>query len=824
MTELTGITADQALANEIISFVIDAEQVTLLQMMEDALANQVPLTESVLIPFIRGDNVNRMYLEVSVASVVAEHEYLALFATPPNEEAMQQSEFAKWLFEQFIPSTEVIFNKISQLNHGHKALKQQAADCMKRIQNVHNLAMRINNEEACLCYLHIKTMLNKMLADFQKIAVKRKITVSLLPFAPDVPNVVHTQPVKLACAVGYLMSNAMKFSRDGGEITMSLTVTKDKPDDVGTINLNIADKGIGIPPEQLKSIFDPSARGEHSKLGLPTAASHINEIGGYIDASSTPGEGSTFTIKLPYLFRDEGGADVAEPTADDLLTKPEVPKVSLKVRCLLLEANSIYRTAFCHQFWERGYSLVTSPSIQPHLDPKEFDLIVVGISSIESAADFLEQLKNSPAEVILASKLFTDYHRNMIEEAGWFGLKLPLRRSAMKETLDIVEARIVENQKKAEEIDKIRRAFEGNASCPWERGKQIGQGSFGRVYQATNKLTGGKMACKIIPLPTDNDELMSILREVTVMAGLSHPNIIHYFYCERGDDELYIFMELADGCLTSKIPPKGLLAAQASVYMRDILRGLQYLHSKNIVHRDVKVANVLIHGNCCKLTDFGTAVSLTTKKVGGECSNDMMNTMAGTPHYMAPEILNDHGHDWKADIWSIGCLLMEMVTNKPPWSHTGEGSWAAVKYICSITSDNMIDFGPYDYHEYVLEFLRACLHLDPNQRLDTPHLLELPFLTEMNDDLARKTSVCTLATEVKATVVRKGTKAVSPGKCISYTDHEDSDEMVWVVIVITLQAVAQLGGCNREVRAATWAEEDPQNTKNSQSIRPSVRG
>eukprot|EP00659_Diplonema_papillatum_P013416 gene13416-20670_t len=122
----------------------------------------------------------------------------------------------------------------------------------------------------------------------------------------------------------------------------------------------------------------------------------------------------------------------------------------------------------------------------------------------------------------------------------------------------------------------------------------------------------------------------------------------------------------------------------------------------------------------------------------------LLTAIAGTPHYMAPELLNGKGYDWRADIWSLGCLLMEMVTGKPPWAHVG-GSWGAVKYVSALLPQSEVNYGPFNYHESVLDFLMATLAVCEADRLTTAHLLEMPLLTEMNDDMIRKSSVFDVA-------------------------------------------------------------------------------
>lgn len=107
---------------------------------------------------------------------------------------------------------------------------------------------------------------------------------------------------------------------------------------------------------------------------------------------------------------------------------------------------------------------------------------------------------------------------------------------------------------------------------------------------------------------------------------------------------------------------------EASKVCRELLQALKYLHGQGIVHRDLKGANILVDGQGVpKISDFGTARVLERGRaednIAGKC-----RSLKGTPYWMAPEVLKRTGHTFSADIWSLGCTLIEMLTGKPPWS------------------------------------------------------------------------------------------------------------------------------------------------------------
>lgn len=173
----------------------------------------------------------------------------------------------------------------------------------------------------------------------------------------------------------------------------------------------------------------------------------------------------------------------------------------------------------------------------------------------------------------------------------------------------------------------------------------------------------------------------SIKEEMTVMQMLHHPHIVNYYGVEVHRDKLYIFMEYCPNSLAGllehgRIEDENVIR----IYAKQMLLGLQYLHSKNIVHRDVKPANTLIdvHG-AIKFVDFGASKVYKNQKtlvVNGE-----HNSLIGTPHYMSPEVITgEQFSDMKKgaqDIWSLGCCVLEMVTGRKPWVNL-DNEWAIV--------------------------------------------------------------------------------------------------------------------------------------------------
>lgn len=208
----------------------------------------------------------------------------------------------------------------------------------------------------------------------------------------------------------------------------------------------------------------------------------------------------------------------------------------------------------------------------------------------------------------------------------------------------------------------------------WTKGELIGIGAFGRVYTALNNETGELVAVKQVSFAKDEalqgrvaEHIRALEAEVDVLKNLKHENIVRYLGTERTGDALHIFLEyVPGGSIASLLTRFGAFPeAVIRVYTAQLLRGLEYLHARGIMHRDIKGANILIdkHGTV-KLADFGASKKIEDLATVGSGSK----SIRGTPYWMAPEVIKQTGHGRPADIWSLACTVIEMATGKPPWS------------------------------------------------------------------------------------------------------------------------------------------------------------
>ncbi|KAG8217919.1 Pkinase-domain-containing protein [Butyriboletus roseoflavus] len=234
-----------------------------------------------------------------------------------------------------------------------------------------------------------------------------------------------------------------------------------------------------------------------------------------------------------------------------------------------------------------------------------------------------------------------------------------------------------EDEEGTEEEDETGRTMTSSGGTKWIKGALIGAGSFGKVYLGMDAVNGLLMAVKQVELPTGsapNEErkksmLSALEREIDLLKDLSHPNIVQYLYSSVDDDFLNIFLEyVPGGSVTALLRNYGAFEEPlVKNFVRQILQGLNYLHERDIIHRDIKGANILVDNKGgVKISDFGIS-----KKVDGNLlTGKRMNrpSLQGSVFWMAPEVVQQKAHTSAADIWSVGCLVVEMLTGEHPWA------------------------------------------------------------------------------------------------------------------------------------------------------------
>lgn len=259
---------------------------------------------------------------------------------------------------------------------------------------------------------------------------------------------------------------------------------------------------------------------------------------------------------------------------------------------------------------------------------------------------------------------------------------------------------------------------------------KIGKGSFAKVSKGVNIATNVEVAIKHIDSRILRDERTRdyMLREMELMKQLNHPNIV-YLYDSMivGPDIYMIFEYCSEGDLDHylKIMPGNKISEnQARYFVQQLVSGMEYLHQNKIIHRDIKPQNILLYKIeeptgllILKLADFGFAKEL--KDI-----SEMSQTLCGTPLYMAPEIFRGNPYSSKADLWSLGVIIFEMVTGSYPFqikSYSQLASQTNQTFVISSEIEHSLTFN-------CLHLIKGLIQKDPDKRLSLLDLSQHPWL------------------------------------------------------------------------------------------------
>ena len=309
----------------------------------------------------------------------------------------------------------------------------------------------------------------------------------------------------------------------------------------------------------------------------------------------------------------------------------------------------------------------------------------------------------------------------------------------------------------------------------WVKTECIGEGSQGRIYSGHSLSHEFEFAVKFILSDIEGgmDELTGPIRsEMDNMSTLDHPNIVRCFGAELTDHYLLIFMELLHrGTLGTYISLKTKLQEnEASSICSQILEAVYYLHSKRkrpLMHRDIKSTNILLTGDekiQIKLCDFGSStgymkddarsnrirrISGTAFEVGSckgtplvsadtfEMKKLLSTSIKGTCNWMAPEVLKGEPYTGMCDIWSTGCVVIEMLTGQIPWKSFDNP--LAGMYNIMTTNETPVTYISEEIRnelsEECIDFLHRCLNRDPNKRWTAKRLLQHPWIKPRLDPI-----------------------------------------------------------------------------------------
>lgn len=254
----------------------------------------------------------------------------------------------------------------------------------------------------------------------------------------------------------------------------------------------------------------------------------------------------------------------------------------------------------------------------------------------------------------------------------------------------------------------------------YRRGKLLGKGAFAKCYELTDLESCAVYAGKIIAksrlsLPHQREKLDW---EVSVHRSLLHENVVAFYDFFEDDRNVFIVIEHCrrkslDRVLRAR---RNLTEPEVRYYVRQLVEGCRYIHSQHVIHRDLKLGNMLLNGNMqVKIADFGlaTRVKYEGEKKMGVC---------GTPNYVAPEVLRQEGHSYEVDLWSIGCIIYTMLCGRPPFE------MPTLKETFKRISDNKFSL-PSCLSAAAKELIKKLLNRDPTARLGLAAILFEDFFT-----------------------------------------------------------------------------------------------
>jgi serine/threonine-protein kinase 10 len=299
--------------------------------------------------------------------------------------------------------------------------------------------------------------------------------------------------------------------------------------------------------------------------------------------------------------------------------------------------------------------------------------------------------------------------------------------------------------------------------------EEIASGSFGSVYKAKDKADGKIIALKIIK-PEEDDEVSEFV-ELGILKKCDHENVVRLYGTWKKDDEIFIAMEYCGGGSVAdfgQVWDIDLTEDQIALICRETLKGLVYLHSVGIIHRDIKGANILLtEAGDIKLVDFGVSAILNAQ-------GERRNTLIGTPYWMAPEIITNRNgkspYDDRVDIWSLGITLIELAEREPPLSEVHP--MRALMQIPIRDPPKLANVAKWSKNFH--DFVRTCLNKDPKKRKSATELLSHPFVATCKD----KNTFLELLGQARAakTRVAQEEQEAEAKKAMESSDEGDKDD------------------------------------------------
>ncbi|RNF07976.1 putative protein kinase [Trypanosoma rangeli] len=775
MVRLTGYTAEEAIGQHVCSFLLETKDQKAMHEAicgarryagdTEAFFDEKSCGDRQVYTFARMDGITKVKLKLGVVPPIVSH------GKDAAEIVLVVGEEQSFESQQVLDKSQLLIDQISGVLRDGECSYE---DRLHRVATVLSgfdvtcramMASTVNVRE-----VNIRQMIGQVIMDYGTQCVSSGVAVRQR-FEGLYAENAYLNAKALPECLRYAMSNCAQHLN---RAQVTITVRPTESNGTEFLEIEFHDDGPGFPVELLDDFHD----------GYVTEATrHLYRVqeamarqGGTMLIESMPGN-TTVLFIVPFVPAQEklGGTLVHHVQALDTsmsLTHPDsgtqgsgTPSVgSFSITSgrhlhvgkrtfttVVVEDVPAHRNMLCRFLWERKHAVLPAYN----LDDIEQLVAVVDILFIDphqsifgegnNALDPITLLREKARRmaVVVTGVDMDRASTKAYQTAGFLTLKKPCNPIQALHCIRKAEEMILQYKLEAERIAQTRETLSKNSRGAWQRGKLLGKGMFGKVYEATEVLTGGKMAVKEMKLGRRNLQIDQFVNEVSAMCNLRHPNIIHYFYCEenKGENVIRVFMEYAaGGNLQQLLKAKGKLDfKEYQSLLRDVVEGVAYIHSMNYVHGDLKTANVLLSAEGRgKIGDFGTARRVQ--------EGELLYKMQGSPLYMSPECLSASdrdedgvliGYSFPSDIWSLGCIALEMATNKPPFSHLRNitGPAGLLAYVTNL--HDTPDLSPlFDGPPSVVEFVSACLNPDSSKRATAGQLLHMTIFSEAtNEDM-----------------------------------------------------------------------------------------
>eukprot|EP00759_Apiculatamorpha_spiralis_P001004 PhF_6_TR10389/c0_g1_i2/m.16236 len=713
---------------------------------------------------------NSIFVEVSVlwTNVVSfdDGDDLFIVGSPLVYNVLSPDDFVKSFVQNVHSQIMWIETKLDKIIASHVSFLSAPSQLMHYLKKVSPCLLTEHMEDAarmwssCLAHnVNVQSLIGRVVEENAAVARSAGVRVDVI-IQESTPRYIHWDEKKLKDLLVRTVIAAIDHHRVEHQDMKVVTIETKTATDMKMLQITVTDNAKPLEASFVCSLESYISLSEHYKCddvdfesplsvnpafsykshydSLAQSVEFLNFNGGtmWCTAAET---GTKMTVMVPLFNKKaENRCESAMSTRSaaslrrdplvqcDMQGESSNAETREPLEVAVFEPHPVINLNITQLLWGKGHLVIPCADVSMvnrAIEERKPNLVIFDIDNTLSTSSQWTTMAERCQELESLFVVCTQYPKKTPK--GLISLPKPVSESVLSGILKTARDIVQRSRERDSQIATLRKFFTEYHRCSWERGEQLGVGQFGTVYLATNILTNGKMAVKVLTLDTKSKEIeertQSFLNEIGIMRTLEHPNVIHYFYCDRVQEGVYIFMEYAEkGSLETLYKKCNIGISRIKRIICEILCGLVYIHSRNIVHRDIKAANILLTSRRVMLADFGCATQIKNGETKG---------CVGTPRWMAPEVMKGASYNQSCDIWSLGCLLLELLTRAHPFEGTFPEPVGYIAYLSQVTYTDSVPRGDlYNIDDTCKSFLDACLQVNPGLRSSASTLLSHPFL------------------------------------------------------------------------------------------------